>query len=370
VASHTASSGPEPVRADPQVNRVLAPVRDRHHLPGLIGAIVTGGRLAAIGAVGIRQVGSDEPIRVDDQVHLGSCTKAMTATLLGVLRDDGMLGWDSTIGEVFAERAAELHRDFRSVTLAQLLTHRAGLPHDGPWWELGAGRSTTEQRRALLTRMLRQAPASRPGTVYAYSNVGYALAGLMAEQVTGQAWEDLMRERLFEPLGMASAGFGPPGQPGRVDQPWGHLDEGRVIQPVRQDNAPSLGPAGTVHAAVPDWAKFAALHLRGAQGQGRLLKPATFRTLHTPPPGSEYAGGWFVYERSWAGGRTLMHKGSNRSWFASVWIAAARNVAFLVAMNQGGNTAERASDEATEALIAYHAFSRSAAARRRRNGRG
>ena len=59
---------------------MLAPVRDEHHLPGLIGAIVTGDRLAAIGAIGIRKIGSSEPIRVTDQVHLGSCTKAMTAT--------------------------------------------------------------------------------------------------------------------------------------------------------------------------------------------------------------------------------------------------------------------------------------------------
>jgi hypothetical protein len=55
-----------PAEADYRVNRVLAPVRDEHHLPGLIGAILTGNRLAAIGALGIRKIGAHEPIRVTD----------------------------------------------------------------------------------------------------------------------------------------------------------------------------------------------------------------------------------------------------------------------------------------------------------------
>jgi CubicO group peptidase (beta-lactamase class C family) len=354
-----------PVKADERVARVIAPARDGHHLPGMVGALVRGDRLAAVGAVGVRKVGSDEPFRVTDRVHLGSCTKAMTATLVGMLVDEGKLSWGSTLAEVFPDAAPGLHPDFRTATLGHLLTHRAGLPHDGPWWGLGRGRSTTEQRRALLTRMCKEAPLSRPGTEYAYSNVGYALAGLIAEQVTGQPWEALMRGRLFEPLGMASAGFGPPGTPGKVDEPWGHREAGGEVRAVREDNAPSLGPAGTVHASVPDWAKFVALHLRGAQGKARLLKPSTFRTLHTPPPGREYAGGWFVVERSWAGGRALNHNGSNTLWFASVWAAPARDLAVLVATNQGGDAAESACEEAVRALLAYDASARPARPRRR-----
>ena len=140
-------------------------------------------------------------------------------------------------------------------------------------------------------RMMKDAPLSRPGSTFAYSNVGYAIAGLMAEQVTGRSWERLMSDLLFEPLGMASARVRPSGTPGKLDAPWGHDDKDK---PSQSDNAPALGPAGTVHATIPDWAKFAALHLRGGQGKARLLKPATFRMLHTPPSGGDYAGGWMV----------------------------------------------------------------------------
>jgi CubicO group peptidase (beta-lactamase class C family) len=339
-----------PIQADERVNQVLAPVRDDHHLPGLIGAILIGSRVAAIGALGIRKIGSSEPMQVTDQVHLGSCTKAMTATLIGMLVEEQKLKWSSTIRDVFPEESANLHREFQSVTLSHLLTHRAGLPDNAAWWQL-PGETATQKRQALLAIMLANKPASRPGTTYAYSNVGYALAGLMAEQVTGESWESLLSRRLFEPLGMASAGFGSPGHPGNVSQPWGHHYVGKDVRPTLLDNAPALGPAGTVHCSVPDWAKFAALHLGSETGSSKLLKPATLETLHTPPPGREYAGGWLVFERSWAGGRALNHSGSNTNFFVTIWLAPARNFGILVATNQGGKEAETACDESVQALL-------------------
>ena len=207
-----------------------------------------------------------------DQVHLGSCTKAMTATLIGTLVDQGLLSWSSTIRSVFPELASRIHPDFQAATLSHLLTHRAGLPHDASWWRL-PGRTTTDKRRAALLELMGRAPATKPGTAYAYSNAGYVLAGLMAEQMSGRPWEDLIRTRVFEPLGMSSAGFGPPGLPdrdrGRIDQPWGHRDSGGRVDPVREDNAPCMGPAGTVHCTMADWGKFASLHLRAAEGKAR-----------------------------------------------------------------------------------------------------
>jgi CubicO group peptidase (beta-lactamase class C family) len=349
-AKRRSAAQPTNVQADERVNRVLDPVCGAHHLPGLIGAILTGNRLAAIGAVGMRKYGSPEPIRVSDKMHMGSNTKAMTATVIGMLVDAGKLTWASRISDVFPDVAPELHPAFRAVTLSHLLTHRAGLPHDVPWWEL-PGETTTEKRWSILTNLLTNAPSSKPGTRYDYSNVGYVLAALMAETVTRQSWEQLMSERLFAPLEMTSAGFGSPAQSGMVDQPWGHHASGNDIRPTLQDNAPAIGPAASVHCSVPDWAKFAALHLGGERGRARLLRPATFRTLHTPPPGFDYAGGWMVGDRSWANGRVLTHNGSNQSFFASIWLAPERDIALLVATNQGDHEGQAACDQAVEALV-------------------
>jgi CubicO group peptidase (beta-lactamase class C family) len=344
-----------PVLPDERISEVLAPVRDEHHLPGLIGAILGGDRLAAIGAVGIRKIGSPEPMRVTDQVHIGSCTKAMTATLLGMLVEEGKLTWGSTIRDVFRDLVEHVHPEYQAVTLSHLLTHRAGLPRDVPWGHL-PGRTPTEQRRAIVTTMLEGPPRDRPGTKYEYSNVGYALAGSMAEKVAEQSWEVLMTRRLFGPLEMASAGFGPPGGPGTVEQPWGHRAAGGQVEPTQRDNAPSMGPAAAVHCTMADWARFAALHLAAARGKPRLLKASTFRALQTPPAGFEYAGGWLVCQRTWAGGRAFTHNGSNTAWYATVWLAPALNLGFLAVTNQGDKVAEKANDDAIVALIRAREF--------------
>jgi len=108
-----------------------------------------------------------------------------------------------------------------------------------------------------------------------------------------------------------------------------------------------------VHYSIRDWAKYIALHLRGAQGDAKRLKPATFTRLHAPvgdePP--RYAMGWGVARRDWGGGDVLTHAGSNTMWFAVTWVAPWRDFAVLVASNQGGDQAQKACDEATAALI-------------------
>ena len=91
--------------------------------------------------------------------------------------------------------------------------------------------------------------------------------------------------------------------------------------------------------------------LRGARGEPALLQPATYQKLHTPPFGGEYALGWLVVERDWAGGTALNHGGDNTMNCANVWVAPRRDFAVLVCINQSGDTAFQASDEAVGALI-------------------
>lgn len=348
-AGTTAKSAP-----DGAINQILEPIRAKHSLPGLTGAILSERQVAAIGAVGVRKQGAADPFTVNDVIHLGSCTKSITATMLAQLVEERKLAWNSTLGVVLGDLADGMHPDFRQVTLAQLLTHRSGLPRNGPWGELGQTRSTTEQRRELVRRMLGIAPESKPGSKYAYSNAGYAMAGLMAETVTGQSWEDLMRERIFHPLGMASAGFGPPGTAGQVDQPWGHLREADHWKPLQSDNAPALGPAGTVHCTIGDWARYIAEHIAGYHGRSRMLNKSTFQQLQVPTEGQEYAFGWVSVARPWAHGKALTHDGSNKMWYAVVWVAPERNFAVFSATNAGGHTTAQACDEVAAGLIRHY----------------
>ena len=350
-----------PCRAaeEPQdVSAELAAVAKQHKVHGLAVAVVEGGQLTKLGATGIRANGHEAKVTVDDLWHLGSCTKAMTATLCARLVERGLLRWDMTVGESFANDVARVHSDLQKVTLEQLLSHRAGLPANPPPTVmrkmLASGEGRAARELLVSDGILEKGLEHQPDTKFLYSNFGFMLAGMMAERATDKEWETLMREELFEPLGMKSAGFGPPGSADVVDQPRGHGFFGNALPPGPQaDNPRGLGPAGTVHCSMADWSKFVALHLQAARGESRLLKRESFQKLHAPRGNDKdlYALGWIVADRPWADGLVLMHNGSNTRWFVVTWLAPKRNMAFLAACNVGPAAGGTATDAAVVLML-------------------
>jgi len=367
VSAAVVCAAQEP-RAPEDVSTLVAEVRDAHPVPALGGAIVDLEGLAAVGVSGLRAQGREEEVAADDLWHLGSCTKAMTATLLAKLHEKERLALDTTLADAFPDLGDAVHEDWRGVPLTWLLQNRGGAPANldagGLWSRLWKHDGAPRDARELLTsEVLARAPASEPGTTFTYSNAGFAIAGHAAETREDAAWEDLLRRELFGPLGMEHAGFGAPGDAERHDQPCGHRPIGEGELPVppgpRADNPAAIGPAGTVHASLTDWARFVRLHLRGARGEeGLLLSPATFRTLHTAPEGQSYAMGWGTGTRPWARGekgvgRVLSHSGSNTMWYCAVWIAPERGFAVLATCNLGGDRAAKACDALSGALIRH-----------------
>ena len=356
VLASVLGASPSSRTSDKRLNGLLEPVRKAHNVPALGGAVVTSEGLEAAGATGIRKVGLDVAVTADDEWHIGSDTKAMTAAMIGALVERGKLRWETTVEEVFPDEAASMSPELRKVTLLQLLSHRSGLPANIPWGLVPRRGTTRDQRLTVIRGLGSVRLAAEPGAKYLYSNLGYVIAGAMAEKAADAVWEDLLRKIVFEPLGMTGAGFGGVGTPARVDQPYGHGEDGL---PARgngpdMDNPPVMGPAGTVHLRLADWAKFAADQLRGERGERALLKPETYKRLHTPPFGGDYALGWLVADREWGGGTVLTHAGSNTMNYAVVWLAPARGFAVLVVCNQGGPAAAKACDEAAGKLIQWH----------------
>jgi CubicO group peptidase (beta-lactamase class C family) len=344
---------------------VLEPIRKKYNLPAMAAAVILNGRTVGLGATGLRKVGSDVKVTSEDKFHLGSCTKTMTATLIGIIVEQGKLQWDTTLASALPDLAEDIHSEYRNVTLKHLLAHRAGLPPPERTWPKGKSfmdmhnlpGPPMQQRLAYARMMLCQEPEAMPGTKYIYSNAGYTIAGVIAEQTMNTPWETLMREMLFEPLHMETAGFGAMGSPGKIDQPWQHrFADGKLcpIEPGRfSDNPPAIGPSSTVHCSIEDWATFIKAHLNGTQARASLLKlkPETFQTLHTPAFGSNYAPGWEITDRSWGKGRVLTHQGTNGMNFAVVWMAPKCDFAVLVVSNQGKGEVAKACDEAVWTLI-------------------
>src|SRR5882757_8244238 len=271
-----------PVNVDAILQAILDRGGERF---GMAAAVLRGERIIAQGAAGVRKRGTAERITLDDRFHLGSCTKAMTATLVAMLVEEGKLNWTTTLGELFAGTVKPMHPAWEKVTLRQVLAHRASLPNEPgglaqvfnelvrpsrAFHFLKAVRNGTlpQQRLEIVRQALSRPPGFPPDTKYRYSNVGYILAGAVLEQLTGRAWEELMRERLFQPLGISTGGFGPPGIADKTEQAWGHSPVlGKPLDPRSPAAELPLfyGPAGLAHMTVTDWAKFIALHLRGDQ---------------------------------------------------------------------------------------------------------
>ncbi|HLV80899.1 MAG TPA: serine hydrolase domain-containing protein, partial [Chthonomonadaceae bacterium] len=227
---------------------LLEPIRQKYDLPALAGAIVTSARTVAIGAVGVRKAGSPDPVTVDDQFHLGSCTKSMTATLIAMLVEEGKLSWHTTLAQAFPDLAKTMQPAYREVTLEQLLAQRSGFseaswPRGKTFLDMHRLPGTPrEQRQAYVAMILQEPPAYPPGSRFVYSNRNYAVAGAMAERVANDSWEHLMERRLFLPLGMKTAGFGAMGTPGKVIEPWQHRLDGDRRIPIEpgplSDNPP------------------------------------------------------------------------------------------------------------------------------------
>lgn len=336
--------------------QALEAIRAAHGIPALAAAIVTTDGATQVVATGFRKAGRPIRVTTDDLWHLGSDTKAMTATLAGTFVAEGRLSWNEKLPALFPELAARIAPQLRDATVADLLTHRAGLVENLPWGDIAQQGGSLPRQRARAAQTLLTSPPAYPAGSYHYSNAGFVLVGAILERIGNKPWEELITERVFRPLGMKTAGFGGVGTPGRLDEPWGHSEDGHPVlnNGPLADNAAVMGPAGTVHVSVEDWAKFLADQLRGANGQKALLPPSIYAAIQTPPPGETYAFGWGVAQRPWAGGKVLTHNGSNTMNLAICWLAPRRRFGVLVCANQAGPEAAAACDEAVQLMIRRH----------------
>jgi CubicO group peptidase (beta-lactamase class C family) len=357
ISGYLLLTNPAPAQpTDQPLAATLESIRAKYNLPSLAGALFTTDGIVEIAAVGVRKNGTAIPVATDDLWHLGSDTKAMTATLAGTFVVEKKLSWDDKVVSFFPEIADRVPETMRNVTLGRVLSHQAGLIENLDWNALFTSGSLTEQR-LKAAEMALTAPAYAPGTFH-YANTGYVVVAAILEKIAGKPWEELIRERIFNPLGMTSAGFGGTGTVGQIDQPWPHLDKG-IPAPSNgstMDNREIMGPAGTVHCTITDWAKFLTDQFRGGSGMKALLPDEIYRAIQTPAPNSEYGYGWIIVDRPWAGGKALSHAGSNTMNYCVCWLAPAKKFGVLVCTNQGGDKAAKACDDAaSEMILRYQA---------------
>ncbi len=332
--------------ADPEwLKALLERERKAHRLPAIAAAVVLDGKVLAASAVGVRKFGSPVPVSRNDAFHLGSLAKPLSATMFGVLVDQGVIRWNSTMAEMFPELADAMQPAYRPVTVAQLLSHTGGFPDQPETSEKvidARARATVDRRYEYVKAAVEDLPAAPPGTKVIDSGGGIIVASAV-ERRTKQKYESLMQRLLFKPLGMTHAGFGCMATEGRVDGPWGHVMEGEEIKPVPPERSQALQPRApsgrNMHCSIIDLARFAALHVQGGRGQSRFLRPETFRRLQTAEPGSNFAPGWATEHPDWSRGTVLAHNGSIGENYAVCRVAPAEGFAVCVMTNVGGDDA-------------------------------
>lgn len=307
------------------------------NLPGLALVAVENGVVTAV-ASGRRSVAEPALLSPDDPIQMGSQTKAATGMLMARLVEQHKLRWDSTLAELLPALKADMHPALHTVTVAQLLRHRSGIRVDLTEDDAAQLRpfATGELVRDRITtarHVLREAPAFAPDTGYLYSNLGYMLLGVIAEQAGGASYEQLMAREVFGPLQLA-AGLGFP-EDGGGAYAAGHVLRGGAWQPARIVGEERYGmdllmPAGGMMLSSREYGRFLRAHLDGLRGRSTYLASDTFRLMHTPV--GDYGFGWAV-ARHPALGRISNHAGSWGTYTVISVVAPDANRAVAVLCN-------------------------------------
>lgn len=321
----------------------VADARVAWEVPGVAVAIVADGEVIFAQGFGHRNVEEELPVTSDTLFAIGSCTKAFTTYVLATLVEEGKLDWNGLVKDylpgfqLYDETTTDL------ITPRDLVTHRSGLPrHDLLWYN-----NQALPRKELVTRLAYLPATATLRQKYQYNNLMFLTAGYLSEVLTGKSWEENVRERILEPLGMTRSVFTIAAMEADPDHalPYAEREDEVVRIPFRPiDN---MGPAGSIDSSVNEMARWVKLHLSGGRFEGRrLVSEAIISDLHAPqmptgaPPehpeitAGSYASGWMV--DVYRGHPRVAHGGSIDGFIALVTLFPKDGIGIVALANHGG----------------------------------
>ena len=258
------------------LKRLIERMMGYYSIPGCAMAVIDGDDTYYL-HFGLRDVEAGAAFDGNTVSGIGSCSKSMTACAALRLADKGVLDIDAPIASYVPGFALWDEHASAMVTLRDLLCHRTGVAgHDGAWPDNSISRTD------FLRRLKYLEPNAPFRTVAQYSNTMYAAAGGVMEAVTGRKWEDILREEIFEPLGMTHTYCLMSDAEKETDLavPY-RWQEG--LRRMARWNIDMAGPCGSVMSTAWDMAKWLAFHIRGGMaGDRALLTPSRFLDMHTP----------------------------------------------------------------------------------------
>lgn len=334
----------------------LESFRDRYGVPAVGAAVVARTGALEVEVVGSRRRRASDPVRGDDQWHIGSCAKSMTAALYARLVERGDAAWGDPILNFFPDLPGRVNAGWSDSTIDEVLVCRSGMEANLDRRQMVAAwedtTKATEQRTRAVVSALSAPPRSRGS--FRYSNLGYIVAGAAIDRLAGMPFEDSLYTEILKPLGITTAGFGPP------PDIWGHKSRlqlgsltagrGSPANPAlqRSDNPAVMNPAGRLHMTLADWAKFQRVFLNR---EGDFLEPATIDHLLAIPPGqgNGMAMGWAP--ATGLAGVSYGMQGSNTLWAATALIDSNFERTAMVVANSGRSRVLRGSAELAVSIL-------------------
>lgn len=331
-------------------------------IPAIGIAVIKDGVLS-VETKGIREINKEGAVTKDEPWSIGSIGKPICTTVIGKLIEQGKLNWDTTLGE--ALKGLPMDEGYKNVTLEQVMHHRGGIPMDGGFRKADVDRivagatDPSAIRENYAKDILSRKPISAPGTEFAYSNAGFALLSVVAEKASGKPYEQLVRDSVFEPLGLKHSYIGTDTLPEL--RPSGHIGQPGQLQPANFKGpleSMVAGAGGGMWMSLGDLATFANEHLKGLNGKDGLLKAATVARLHQgidePGGESKYACGWGIKEFPKLG-QMQGHNGSNGTFRAEMSIFPKMNLVVVSIMNRGGENDPSPTLRAVLAVATHYA---------------
>ena len=329
---------------DTAFNRVLKDWK----AAGFAVAVVEKNKIVYSKGAGFRDSEKKIPVTPNTLFAIGSCTKAFTASLIGLLEKDNKLEYDKPVRDYLPELKFYTDAMNDQVTVRDMMCHRTGLPrHDFSWYLF----PTT--RDSLIYRIRYMEPTAAVREKWQYNNFMFLAQGVLAEKLFGQKWEQLVKEKFFEPLGMKSSNFSVLDMEKNGDASLGYMVfKDSVVMKMDYYNIDAMGPAGSINSSVNDMANWVITWINGGKFNGKEILPGQYVTdamssqmttggalpdKETPDIHlSNYGFGWSI--SSYRGHYRVQHGGNIDGFSAMTCFFPSDSIGIIVLTNQNGST--------------------------------
>ena len=311
-------------------------------VPGLSIAVVKDGTVILARGYGVRDLATREKVTPDTLFSIASATKSFTATLAAMAVEEKKVEWDRPLKTYVPDFRMYDAAATEKVTLRDLLTHRTGIPRQ-KFFSL----NPPATRREVRDRLRFFEPSADFRSAWQYCNETYTVAGDLVAERMGASWEELVRARILEPLGMGATLFSVGEAQKAANHATPYIDWGDGPEPMAFHDAGILGPAGEIVSSASDLSKWLLFNLaRGQAGGKRLVDPAQLVRIQSPQvpiprPMREkevllqsYGMGWFL--DAWRGVLHVHHGGVLYGFSSHVSFLPTENVGLVVLANLNG----------------------------------